>query len=113
MSRLSSPENNSARRESVDSLHSLGKAYKDSTKRIIADIYMDSDSVTWINAIRRDSLKGGVRAWQPRGVAEDAMVKMGITRVPWYVVKDSKGKETYSGDDLKKAMAAFRKVMGS
>ncbi len=106
-------ENNSARRESVDSLNSLGKAYKDSTKRIIADIYMDSDSVTWINAIRRDSLKGGVRAWQPRGVAEDAMVKMGVTRVPWYVVKDSKGKETYSGDDLKKAMAAFRKVMGS
>lgn len=106
-------ENNSARRETADVLKTLGKAYADSTKRIIADIYMDSDSMTWVNAIRRDSIKGGVRAWQPRGIAEDNMVKMGVTRVPWFIVKDKKGKETYSGDDMKKAESAFRKEMGS
>lgn len=68
--------------------------------------------MTWINAIRRDSLKGMVRAWQPRGVAEEDMVKMGICRLPWFVVKDKTAKETYSGDDLGKATAAFRKLMG-
>ncbi len=104
-------ENNAARRETADSLKKLGKAYPDSAKRVIADIYMDSDSTTWINAIRRDSLKGAVRAWQPRGLSEEEMSKMGVARVPWYVVKDSKGKETYGGDDIKKAMAAFRKEM--
>ena len=104
-------ENNSARRETADSLHRLSKAYPDSTKRIIADVFMDSDSSTWVNAIRRDSLKGAVRAWQPRGVAEDDMVKMGVARLPWYIVKDNKGKETYAGDDLKEAVAAFRKEM--
>ena len=66
--------------------------------------------MTWINAIRRDSLKGAVRAWQPRGVGEGDMVKMGVTRLPWFIVKDKTAKETYSGDDLKEAVAAFRKV---
>ncbi len=72
---------------------------------------MDSDSMTWVNAIRRDSLKGAVRAWQPRGLAEDVVVKMGVTRLPWFIVKDKQGKETYAGDDLKKAVTAFRKEM--
>ncbi len=105
-------ENNTARHEAVDSMKVLAKAYSDSSKRIMADIYMDSDSMTWVNAIRRDSLKGVVRAWQPRGVVEEDMVKMGVTRLPWFIVKDKSGKETYAGDDLKKAMAEFRKVAG-
>ncbi|MDE5849978.1 MAG: hypothetical protein K2H38_07540 [Muribaculaceae bacterium] len=105
-------ENNSERREVVDSLKVLTKAYSDSAKRIMADIYMDSDSMTWVNAIRRDSLKGVVRAWQPRGTAEGDMVKMGVTRLPWFIVKDKAGKEIYAGDDLKKAMAEFRKTAG-
>lgn len=105
-------ENNTARREAVDSLKVLVKDYPDSLKHVMADIYMDSDSMTWINAIRRDSLKGTVRAWQPRGLAEGDMVKMGVTRLPWFIVKDKTAKETYSGDDLKKAVAAFRKVAG-
>lgn len=104
-------ENNSSRHEAADSLKMLGKAYPDSTKRIIADVYMDSDSITWINAIRRDSLKGAVRAWEPRGVAGEDMVKLGVARLPWFIVKDNKGKETYSGDDVKEAISAFRKEM--
>ncbi len=103
-------ENNTARRETIDSLKVLVKAYPDSDKRIMADIYMDSDSMTWVNAIRRDSLKGVVRAWQPRGLAEDDMVKLGVARLPWFVIKDKTAKEIYAGDDLKEAMAAFRKL---
>ena len=73
---------------------------------------MDSDSTTWVNFIRRDSIKGAVRAWQPRGLAEGDMVKMGVSRLPWYIVKDKQGKDKYTGDDLKEAVKAFRKVMG-
>ncbi len=104
-------ENNSERKETLDSLKVLSKAFKDSTKRVIADIYMDSDSMTWVNAIRRDSLKGAVRGWQPKGLVDEDMVKMGVVRLPWYIVKDRKGKETYSGDDLKSATEAFRKEL--
>lgn len=67
--------------------------------------------MTWVNAIRRDSLKGVVRAWQPRGVVEEDMVRMGVVRVPWFVVKDKGANETYAGDDLKAAAAEFRKLM--
>ena len=105
-------DNNAARREAVDSLKALARTYSDSSKRVVADIYMDSDSMTWVNAIRRDSLKGVVRAWQPRGIAEEDMVKMGVTRLPWLIVKDKGGKETYAGADLKDASDAFRKAMG-
>ncbi len=104
-------ENNSARHETADSLKMFCKAYPDSAKRLIADVYMDSDSMTWVNSIRRDSLKGAVRAWQPRGLAEEDMVKLGVARLPWFIVKDKNGKETYAGDDLNKASIAFRKVM--
>lgn len=105
-------ENNSARKESADSLKILSRAYPDSSKRVIADIFMDSDSTTWVNFIRRDSIKGGVRAWQPRGLADGDMVKMGVARLPWYIVKDKQGKDKYTGDDLKEAVKAFRKIMG-
>lgn len=105
-------DNDSERRETADSLKALSKAYPDSTKRIIADVFMDSDSVTWVNFIRRDSIKGGIRGWEPRGLAEEDIVKLGVARVPWFVVKDKQGKETYSGDELKEAVKAFRKIMG-
>ena len=105
-------ENNTARREAADSIKALVKAYPDSAKRVLADIYMDSDSMTWVNAIRRDSINGVVRAWQPRGIIEPDIVKMGITRLPWFIVKDKGAKEVYAGDDLGKAAAAFRKLMG-
>ena len=104
-------ENNQARRQTADSLHRLSKAYPDSAGRIIADIYMDSDSITWVNAIRRDSLKDAVRAWQPRGIAENDMVRMGVTRLPWFIVKGKGGKDIYTGAELKDAVAAFRKEM--
>ena len=105
-------ENNNARREAADSMKTLAKAYPDSAKRVLADIYMDSDSTTWVNAIRRDSIKGAVRAWQPRGLAEEDMVRLGVARLPWFVVKDRNSKEIYAGSDLKDAMAAFRKAAG-
>lgn len=105
-------DNNNERKETVDSLKVLIKQYPDSAKRVIADIYMTSDSSTWVNAIRHDSLKGMVRAWQPRGIVEEDMARMGVVRLPWFVVKDKTGSETYAGDDLKEAVAAFRKAAG-
>lgn len=105
-------ENSAARREAADSLKIMMRAYPDSSKSVMADIYMDSDSITWVNAIRRDSLKTMVRAWQPRGMAEPSMARLGVTRLPWFVVKDKNAHEAYAGGDLAEALAAFRKLMG-
>lgn len=104
-------ENNSARKMAADTIRALSKAYADSTNRIISDISVDTDSMTWISSMRRDSITGVIRAWQPKGIAEEDMVKLGVRQLPWIIIKDKDGKETYSGDDLKKATAAFRKEM--
>lgn len=104
-------DNNNARKELADTLKSLVKAYPDSTKRILTDIAVNKDSTSWVSPLRYDSIKGVVRGWQPKGIAEDEMVKLGVIRLPWIIVKDKSGTETYSGDDLKAAVAAFRKEM--
>ncbi len=104
-------DNNSARHETADTIRNLSKAFPDSLKRIISDIAVDCDSMTWTMAIRNDSITGVVRAWQPKGIAEDEMVKLGIVRIPWFIVKDKDGNESYAGDDLKKAADQFRKEM--
>lgn len=104
-------DNNTARKEAADTIRALSKAYPDSTKRIISDISVDTDSMTWIGAMRRDSITGVIRAWQPKGFAEEEMVKLGVMRLPWIIIKDKDGKETYAGDDLKEATSAFRKEM--
>lgn len=104
-------DNNSARKEVADTIRALSKAYPDSLKRIISDVAVDNDSLTWTVAIRSDSISGVVRAWQPKGIAEEDMVKLGVVRIPWFIVKDKDGNESYHGDDLKDAAAQFRKEM--
>lgn len=104
-------ENNSARREARDTLKVLSKEYQDSTKRIIADISVDTDSMSWVAAIRSDSLTKAVRGWEPRGLADEKMAILGVMRIPWLIVKDKAGKEIYAGQDLKKATEVFRKEM--
>lgn len=104
-------DNNNTRKELADTLKSLAKVYPDSAKRILTDISVNTDSSSWAGSIRFDSIKGVVRAWQPKGIAEEDMVKLGVIRLPWIIVKDKSGTESYSGDDLKAAVAAFRKEM--
>ncbi|MDE6018726.1 MAG: hypothetical protein K2G85_07935 [Muribaculaceae bacterium] len=104
-------DSNSSGSEIADSLRKLTKQYPDSAKRIICDIYVDSDSMKWASAINRDSLKGVVRAWNPYGIAEERMAKLGVVRLPWYIVKDKTGMETYAGDDIKMAVSSFRREM--
>ena len=104
-------DNNSDRRETVDTLRALVKTYPDSLKRIICDISVDTDSMTWVSSMRNDSLKSTVRGWMPRGMADEEISRAGVSRLPWFRVTGKDGKETYSGSDLKDAAKAFRKEM--
>lgn len=104
-------DNDSKREEAIDSIKVLIKAYPDSAKRIIADICLRPDSMSWVNAIRRDSVKTVVRAWAPQGIADQNMINLGVARYPWFMIIRKDGSDAYSGSDLKDAMAAFRKEM--
>lgn len=102
-------DNNSLHAEAADSIKAIVKAWPDSTSRIIADISADTDSMTWANAVRYDTLPTCVRAWMPRGLADGDMIRMGAARLPWYRVADGKGRVVYQGQELKEAAKAFRK----
>ncbi len=104
-------ETNSAKEEAIDSLRVIADEFPDSTKRIISVVSMHTDSMAWINSVRRDTVKGVVNSWIPRGVSDPKMIDMGVSRTPWFMVIGKDGKSTYAGDDAKEALASFRKEM--
>lgn len=104
-------ENNSGRTETIDSIRVLTSEYPDSAKSIISVAALQPDSMVWLNAARRDTVRNVVSAWVPHGVADKNMVSLGVARIPWYIVTGKGGKEVYAGDVLKEAIAAFRKEM--
>lgn len=95
----------------IDSLKALSAAYPDSSARNIADISLDPDSLNWASPLKYDSLRHTIRAWMPRGTADPRLMRMGVARVPFLIVTDSCGRQTYRGDDISKATAAFRSLM--
>lgn len=104
-------DTDSSREEAIDSIKALVKAYPDSAKRIITDVCLRPDSMSWVNATRRDSVKTVVRAWTPQGIASQDMINLGVSRYPWFMVIRKDGSDAYSGPDLKDAVATFRKEM--
>lgn len=98
------------RKQTIDSLKVLLKEYPDSSKRIFADIYMDIDSASWRNTIRRDSLKTYPRLWAPMAQMDRDLSLLKIKEIPYFIVFDSIGKQSYRGADLTEAMKEFRKL---
>lgn len=99
------------KKEIVDSLKILLKQYSDSSTRIIADINLDTDSIVWKNAIKRDSLKNISRLWAPAGFADQAVMRLQVSGLPYYIVVDKNGKQVYRGADFKEAKTNFGKLV--
>ncbi len=103
--------NDDKRKEGIDMIKGLVKAFPDSASRIIADISFDPDSIGWQSAVRKDSLSKVVRGWNFHGETDSLMIRSGVERTPWFIVFDSKGKEVYAGDDHEKADKKFRNLL--
>lgn len=99
------------RRESIDTLRRLAKAFPDSTARNITDICLDSDSTSWKMSITRDSLRKTIRGWMPRGEADETAITLGVVATPLFIVADSTGRSIYRGDVPGDAAKAFRKLL--
>lgn len=98
------------RKQTLDSLKILLKEYPDTSKRIFADVYMDIDSLGWKNIIRRDTLKTYPRFWAPMAQMDPDLFLLKIKEIPYFIVFDSIGKQSYRGPDLAEAMKEFRKL---
>lgn len=104
------PNNYSERHLIVDSLKVLEKDYPDSV-RLIADVCLDVDSVMWRQAIKRDSLKTVKRLWEPSIVTNPSIGKLKVNTLPYYIVFDSIGYQTYRGNNLGDAIQEYRNLL--
>lgn len=93
----------------VDSIKTLIKDYPDKS-RIIADVCLDIDSSAWRNAIRRDTLDKVKRFWVPAGIADYDIMKLKVNSIPYYIVFEKDGHQSYRGSDLEEAMKEYRKL---
>lgn len=100
-----------SRNEAIDSLKALTREFPDSSKRVIADICLEADSLSWKSPLRRDSLTKAVRGWLPAGLADSKVMALEVKRTPFFIVFSPDGNQRYRGDDLGKASAEFRRLM--
>ena len=103
----------SDRKNIIDSIKVLEKEFPDSS-RIIADVCLDVDSVAWKNAMRKDSLfKDMKRFWAPTGVTDRTIMKMKVDAVPYFIVFDKEGVQSYRGKEISDAMTEYRRLFNS
>lgn len=98
------------RKEIFDSVKVLLKETPDTLRRTIADICVDSDSISWRGPLKKDSVDGLVRLWAPLSLAEPDLIKLKVNAIPYYIVFDSLGYQSYRGTDLDSAIIDFRRL---
>lgn len=99
------------RNEYIDSIKSLSRTFPDSASRVIADVCIDADSISWNAPLRHDSTKNIARLWVPAGFADTRLMDLAVTRTPFFIVFDPEGNQVYRGSDVEKAMSKFKDIM--
>ena len=99
----------SERKEIRDSLKNLEKNIKDSVL-LVGDICLDIDSVAWKGAIRRDSLEKVKHLWVALGMLDSRIEKLNVPRLPYYIVFDKEGTQSYRGTSLTSSLEEFRRL---
>ncbi|MCM1152238.1 MAG: hypothetical protein NC328_01090 [Muribaculum sp.] len=100
----------------VDSLRKMAEiaGYPgDSGKYIVANIFIEPDSMAWVRTLRHDTIRGGIRGWVPLSFADENIKPLSIPRTKYFIVTDSKGRPSYRGFDVEKATAEFRKQVNT
>ena len=84
-----------------DSLKSVIEKRKNAR---FAELYADPDSTGWRRYIAGDTIRNLKRLWLPLGTSDSLARRMGVRRMPYYLVVSSDGKPAYQGDDWGKAL---------
>lgn len=92
----------------IEKIRELSREFNDSSKRIIALLSFEPDSLSRWSESRVDSLRNVVEAWVPLGISDSQIRGLGVHRIPYFIVIDKKGTTTYRGDACDKAFDAFR-----
>ena len=97
------------RNDGISLLRRLARDFNDSTGRVIADICLDSDSIAWRSPLHNDSLTHTIRGWMPRGEVDSVAINLRVSRTPFFIITDAKGKIIYRGEQPAEAEIEFRK----
>lgn len=89
----------------ADSIKSL---IKNNKGKIVAEFFVESDSLSWRRHLRGDTIEGLKRFWLPVGLADSTAIAMRITRLPFFLVVDSASRQIYRGQDWKEAVKKFK-----
>ncbi|MGN0236537.1 MAG: hypothetical protein ACI4AK_00360 [Lepagella sp.] len=98
-------------RDDITKLRQLSRSSGDSISRIIANVSFEPDSMTRWHGVNVDSLKWSVQAWAPLGLSDPQIKQLGVRRIPYIIVIDSKAKAVYSGTDTDRAIETFRSLL--
>lgn len=92
------------RNAAVDSLKKLRKTFADSLRLAMADASFEPDSMSWRRVVRMDSIETWTRAWAPGAEASQIAMRLKVTRTPFYILIDKKGKQQLRTGDIDNLM---------
>ncbi len=92
----------------MDTLRSLSRLDEEGKNCRISVISFETDSLAWLSRMRADS---NMLNALPFGEASETAMGLGVTRTPFFIVADRKGRQVYRGDDGKRASGEFRRLM--
>ena len=96
-------------RDEAKELRRISEEVPDSSRRVIANILLEPDSLQRWQRARSDSLLTVVEGWAPLGFSDSHVRHFGVMNLPYLVVVDSLGNVVYRGSDITKAEIEFKK----
>lgn len=89
--------NDESRQACIDSMRAMAR--REGEKLQLADVLVDPDTAQWSRTVSKDS-STWVHWWAPGGVMDPMLGGIPIVRTPLFVVTDSTGRITHSGQQL-------------
>lgn len=93
----------------ADSMRVLRKKYHKKRLQLI-DISFDTDTTAWKKSIENDSATWQ-QGWVVGAASASSIERLGISRLPFYIVADSTGKQIYRGNSIIDASNEVNKVL--
>lgn len=96
---------NHGRDSVVDGLRKLAEHEKEGRFAIL-DLSVDADTITWRRSVDKDSASWA-QGWAAGAISGQALDRLGIPRVPYFILVDSAGNQLWRGPGAKEAVKHY------
>lgn len=76
----------------------------------VADLSVDGDTIDWSRSLRADSATW-MRGWVGGSISGSALGRLGISRLPFYIIVDSAGRQLWRGTSSETARAKAKELI--